>query len=534
MENGTVIDSTATAIPNIGLAGVLRIPAVRQIVMLVGVAGAVAAGLAVFIWSQTPGFVPIYSGGDMAEAAEIASALRGANIENKVHVDGSVLVDDSRLVEARMQLGELGITVDGSSRSLEEGGFGRSAEVEQKLLQQSLEAELARTISSLGAVREARVHLAMPRQSNFARQQKPAKASVFLTSYSGRVLDAKQAAAITQLVATAVPYLDRANVTIIDQHGRMLSTGEEMGDEAVAAAQLDYQLKLEEKLRRNLEEILTPLVGFGKVRVQVSADVDFSHREVAREEYDGANAAVVSRQTSETNTGSGAAKPAGVPGALTNQPPETGGEAPPEDEAVETRNTSRDSVENFEVPRTLVYEKPQPATIRRLSVAILVDDTPIVADTADAEAAAPAGLTPEEIQKLEALARDTVGFNEARGDTVTVTNARFRDAVEIEPVEPPAIWERPIVRDIAKQVLGAGVVLAIVFGVVRPMLRNVMQANAESATTTRAYAAAGGAPAPAAIPAPSFDDKVTAARNITGSDPARVAQVVKQWVAANE
>ncbi|MEM9401838.1 MAG: flagellar basal-body MS-ring/collar protein FliF [Pseudomonadota bacterium] len=531
MDNANVIDSTAVPVANLGLASVLKIPAVRQILLLVGVAGAVAAGLAVFLWSQNPSYTPIYTGNNPAEASEIADSLRAAGIEYKIDPkNGSVLVDGSRFMEANMRLGAQDILTGGSMVAFEENNFGRSEKVERTLLQQNLETKLARTIATIGTVREAQVHLALPPQSAFLRNQKQASASVMVTTFSGRMLEASQAESITQMVATAVPYLDSANVTIIDQHGRMLSTGKDMGSEALAAKQLGYQNAIEEQLKRKIEEILTPLVGIGNVRAQVSADIDFSQREVASEVYDGGNAAVVSRQVRESSMSGADAGEAGVPGATTNQPPEAGGEVPTEGEAVATRNTTSDRVENFEVPRTVTYEKPQPASIRRLSVAVLVDE----GQPADGDDAAATGFTPQQIQQLETLARQTVGLDEARGDTLTVESTVFRDTVEITPPEPPAIWEKPIVRDIAKQVLGAAVVLAIVFGVVRPMLKNVVASHTESQALTAAYPVSPGMPQPTvAIPPPSFDEKISAARNISGNDPARVAQVVKQWVGNN-
>ncbi len=531
MDNAQVIDSTAVPVSNMALGNVLGIPAVRQIMLLVGVAGAVAAGLAVFLWSQTPSFISIYDGGDSAEAAEIASALRTANIEHKINsVDGSVLVDEGRLFEARMQLGSQGILTDGGLSSMDEGAFGRSAEVERSMLNQNLEAELARTISNLGAVREARVHLALPNKTSFIRDRQRATASVVLKTQSGRMLDPEQAAAISQLVATAVPNLSQSDVTIMDQHGRMLASGNKLGNEALAASQLKYRQSVEEDLRTKVEELLTPYVGIGKVRARVSADIDFSHREVASEEYDGANAAVVSRQISETNVSGGSATPGGVPGALTNQPPEAGGVTPTEAENVAAQNNSRNSTENLMVPKTLRYEKPQPATITRLSVSVLVDST-------EEQGAEGAGLTQADIDEITEITQGVIGFDAARGDVIVVKNVPFRDRLEIEPVEAPAIWEKPIVRDIAKQVLGAAVVLAIVFGIVRPMLNNVVSSHAEGQRAAVALAAGGTVPAvaggQAALAAPNFDDKVTAARNISGHDPARVAQVVKQWVEDN-
>lgn len=529
MDNGNVIDSSAVAVNNMGIGSVLKIPAVRQVILLVGVAGAVAAGLAVFLWSQSPSYTPVYTGASAAEAAEVVSALRSANIEHKVNpVDNTVLVDASRLGDVNMLLASQGLVQD--HESIEVPGIGTSVSFEKKILQQKAEERIARTIAGLASISTARVHLVMPEQSNFIRSRDPATASVFLVTATGHYLDTKQASAIAHTVASAVPNLDPSNVTLIDQHGRMLSTGDGFSTEALAASQLEYQVSVENNLKRKLEEILTPLVGIGNVRAQVSASIDFSHRETASEEYDGDNAAVVSRQVSESSVAGSAAEPSGVPGALSNQPPETGGEEPAAAEAVASRNSTSQRVENFEVPKRITYEKPQPATITRLSIAILVDDSAAGGDEDGAT-----GLTPQQIAQLESLARETVGFDEARGDTVVVTNATFRDRVEVPEIEPTPIWEEPVLRDIAKQILGAGVVLAIVFGVVRPMLRNVVSSHAQAGAMSPAYqGATGGGVQPAvAIPAPSYDEKVAAARNISGNDPARVAQVVKQWVGDN-
>ncbi len=533
MDNANVIDSTAVPVTNLGLASVMKIPAVRQIMLLVGVAGAVAAGLAVFLWSQAPTYMPIYTGGNSTEASEVAGALRAGGFDHKYSpTDGSVLVDGSRFMEAQMHLGGQGIDAVGGQPSILDTDFGTSNAVEQELLRQELERNIARTISKMSGIRGAEVHLAMPIRSSFIRTQEETTASVHVTTFSGRMLDGSQSAAIIQMVATAVPYLSKSNVTLTDQHGRLLSSGDDMDQQAMAAAQLDYQQTLEQKYVRNLEQIITPLVGLGKVRAQVSADIDFSQREVASENYDGANAAVVSRQINETSMGGADAVAAGTPGALTNQPPATGGEVPTEAQQVATRNTTSSSTENFEIPRTVTYEKPEWGAINRLSVAILVDATP--AEGADEAAASATSLTQAEIDRIESIAREVIGFDATRGDSVVVTSAVFRDRVDIEPVEMPPIWENPVVRDIAKQVLGVAVVLAIVFGVVRPMLKNVVASHAEGQALTAAYPAAPGMPqTTVAIPPPSFDEKVAAARNISGNDPARVAQVVKQWVGDN-
>jgi flagellar M-ring protein FliF len=262
--------------------------------------------------------------------------------------------------------------------------------------------------------------------------------------------------------------------------------------------------------------------------------------EETRESFDPNRTVVRSEQINEDlRTGNGFAA-GGVPGALSNQPPEAdgieNGEATVAEE-VEAKNTSRSSVRNYEVDRTISHTRPQSSNIRRLSVAVLVDENPI---GDGAEATAP---TADEIARYTALVKEAVGFNEARGDTVVVMSQAFLQMEPAEEVEAPPFWKQAAMRDTMKQGLGAVLVLAIAFGIVRPMLRGVMASNAPAAISgeylggghssplpASAGFAAGGAP----IPPPSYNEKVAAAKNITGHDPARVAQVVKQWVANDE
>ena len=289
--------------------------------------------------------------------------------------------------------------------------------------------------------------------------------------------------------------------------------------------------------------MLTPLVGAGRVRAQVDADIDFTVLEETRESFDPATTVVRSEQISEENRSSDAGIAAGIPGALSNQPPEAS--AAPGDaaaaaasEQTQTVNTSRSSTRNFEVERTISRVRPAMGTINRLSVAVLVDDSPTGEDGQQA------ALTDADIERYTALVKEAVGFNEQRGDTVVVVNAAFRNIEPVESAEPPPFWEKPLLRDSLKQVLGAGLALALVFGVVRPMLRGVMASSGGAAVeymgSSKNFMPAGGAAAgslgggAAAISPPNYDEKVAAAKNITGHDPARVAQVVKKWVTTDE
>ena len=543
MENNNVIEGTVIPGSQLNLAGVLHIPAIRQLILLLGVAAAVAAGFAIVLWSRTPQLTPLFADLSGPDAAEVADALRGTDIEFQLDSSsGRILVPEARLHDARMQLASKGLpqgAAAGMSMLDEQSSFGVSQFMESARYQHALEAELARTISSLGSVREARVHLALPKQSTFIRDQKQASASVLLQLASGQVLESDRASAIVHLIASSVPNLDARNVTLIDQFGRMLSAGDEQAVEAQASSQFRHARRLEEIYTSRIEELLTPLIGVGRVRAQVDADVDFTVAEETRESFDPARTVVRSEQINEEKRPGSLLAAAGIPGALSNQPPEA--QASSADvaaasvaEQATATNSSRSSVRNFEVDRTISRVRPQAGTIRKLSVAVLLDDGPAEGETGET------ALTEEQIARYTALVKEAVGFNAERGDSVVVIGAAFRNAAPIEAVEPPAFWEKPVFMDATKQILGAALALGLVFGVVRPVLRSVMSASPAGAADYAGGGYLGGVASPqlaggmGALSPPKYEEKVAAAKNITGHDPARVAQVVKKWVSKNE
>ena len=541
METGTLIESSAVPSSQLNLAGVLRIPAVRQLTSLIGVAAAVAVGFAIVLWSQSPQFTQLYSDMSTAEAAEVAAALQSADIDYKVTGNGTVMVAESKLHDARLQLASVGLPQSvstGMDLMQEQSSFGVSQFMESARYQHALEAELGRTISAIGAVREARVHLALPKQTAFIRDNKGASASVLLQLYGGRVLESDQASAIVHLVASSVPNLVANDVTLIDQHGRLLSSGDEQAAGAQAATQFKFSRRLEETYKKRIEDLLTPLVGAGRVRAEVVADVDFTYTEETRESFDPARAVVRSEQISEDQTSGLGALAGGIPGALSNQPPEATGAAAnavaSESQQVAPKNSSRSSVRNFEVDRTIRHTRPMSGAIRKLSVAVLINDTPVADDETQVS------LSDADVERYTALVKEAVGFDDTRGDSVVVLNEAFLETAPLEEPPPPALWERPELREVLKQVLGAILVLAIAFGIVRPMLQGVVSGGA----ATGQYLGAGGdfsgdvgttqlAGGTAAIAGPNYDEKVAAAKNITGNDPARVAQVVKKWVSTD-
>jgi flagellar M-ring protein FliF len=529
------------------LAGILRIPAVRQVLLLIGVAASVAAGFAVVLWSQTPDYAQLYGNLEARDAAEVAEALRTAEIPYTLNTDaGSISVPATKLHDARLQLASQGLP-QGASSGMDvmngQSSFGVSQFMESARYQHALETELARTISHLGGVREARVHLAVPRQSTFIRDQRQASASVLLQLNRGRELEPEQSAAIVHLVASSVQNLSASNVTLIDQNGRLLSSANEEWSDMRTINQFKHAQRLEVLYKRRIEELLTPLVGPGRVRAQVVADLDFTVKEETREMYDPAGGVVRSEQISEERQTGSQLAATGIPGALSNQPPAAGGEPVAEGEAQEAINSSRNSTRNYEVDRTISHIRPQPGTIERLSVAVLVDDSP--AAGTESETGTPGeqaqALGEAELEQFTRLVKEAVGFDAERGDTVVVVNAAFRDAPAIGALDEPAFWEQPALRDAMKPVLGVVLVLVLAFGLVRPMLRGLLANNSASSSE---FIASGGVLMPAGMPmpqshrpaieGPSFDEKVAAAKNITSHDPARVAQVVKKWVTRDE
>lgn len=544
MDNKGIIDGAGSAPSQIGLGTILRIPAVRQILLLVGVAASVAIGFAIVQWSRTPAYTQLYRGLDTADAAQVAEALRTAGIDYKLDTgSGVVLVAESRLHDARLELASQGLpqnTEAGMDLIDDQTSFGVSQFMEGARYQHALEAELARTISHIGAVREARVHLALPKQSAFIRDQKSASASVLLQLSRSGELEPDQAAAIVNLVASSIPNLSPGNVTLIDQRGRLLSSPGSDAVDAQASSQFRYARRLEETYKQRIEELLTPLVGPGRVRAQVVASLDFTVTEETRESFDPASTAVRSEHISEEKRLDNDGVAEGIPGALSNQPPNTAANAPGAanngDPAKEAVNTSRDATRNFEVDRTISRKRPQPGTIERLSVAVLVDDSSTQAADAATDDSAEPTLSQTDVDRYTSLVKEAVGFDATRGDTVVVMNAAFRDVTEPEPVAAPKLWEKPIVRDSLKQVLGAVLVLVLGFGLVRPMLKNLIAlapASAGDYLPATATVVGSGTQAPGgqrALAGPGYDDKVKAARNIVGHDPARVAQLVRKWV----
>eukprot|EP00611_Tribonema_gayanum_P006296 TRINITY_DN155_c0_g1_i1.p2 TRINITY_DN155_c0_g1~~TRINITY_DN155_c0_g1_i1.p2 ORF type:complete len:568 (+),score=150.28 TRINITY_DN155_c0_g1_i1:5521-7224(+) len=546
------------------------LPGVRQLFAIAGVALAIAAGITLFFWAQKPNLAPLYPNLGEKDSAEVADALRASGIEFKLDgATGMVTVPADKVYEARLRLASQGLpkgSSEGMDRINKDQGFGTSQFIETARYQLALETELSRTISSLMAVKGARVHLALPKPSAFARSREQASASVLLELHPGRQLEAGQVASIVHMVASSVPNLLPSAVTVVDQYGHLLTKDGADSDADASSEQFSFSRRVEADYVRRIEQLLAPMMGVGRVSAQVAADLDFSVTEEAREAYNPNPAAIRSEQTSEEANRSGTPNGAqGIPGATSNQPPNAaqavplntvnGAPVPGSPAATAAASTatpptseSRSATRNFELDKTVSHTRRSPGSVRRLSIAVLVDNLPKANDKG---VMVPAALSAEELAKVQSLVKEAVGFDEKRGDTVTVQNAAFMPSDAMQEIAPLPIWQQPEMRDYARQGLGALVVLLIALLVVRPMLKSLMSPAAppqtvdavlETMAERRAVIAGGELSGQVGedrlslgtSPAPEvpkiYEQKLVLAKAAVAQDPKRVAQLVKNWI----
>ncbi|WP_313492809.1 flagellar basal-body MS-ring/collar protein FliF [Stenotrophomonas sp.] len=516
----------------------------RRLGLMAMITVAVAAGLFVFFWAQKPQMMPLYTGLDQKATAEATDLLRSAQIPFELDAaTGAISVPEKNVHDARLKLAGSGLTESGRlgfEMMERDPGFGVSQFVENARYQHALETELVRTISSLRPVRDARVHLAIPKPSAFTRQRDVASASVVLELRGGQQLERNQVDAIVHMVASSIPDLAPERVTVVDQSGRMLTIADPNSEAALNAAQFDQVRRLEGSYNQRIRELLEPMTGAGRVNPEVSVDMDFSVTEEARELYNAEPQKVRSEQISENTTTT--AGPQGIPGATSNTPP--GPAAAPPATAATPTETSKNATRNYELDRTLQHTRQPPGRVNRVSVAVLVDHVPRAGSNGKLS---DQPLSAAELTRVEALVKQAVGFNAERGDTVSVMNAPFvRESI---PVEAPKWWENPQVRDALRLVLGAIVVLALLFGVLRPALRQITGTpkalpGAEDPLSADVQVLDDGTEMPAlaadrlhldgtqalALPVDAYEERLRMAREAVKTDSKRVAQVVKGWV----
>ena len=537
----------------------------RQAGLMVGLAASVAIGFAVVLWSQGEDYRPLYGSLNNLDAANVVQVLDQNQIKYKLDINtGAVLVAADDVHMARLRLAELGIPgKDNTGFELldQEQPLGTSQFMENTRYHRGLEGELARTITSITSIRKARVHLAIPKRSVFVRDVRKPTASVFVEVFAGRTVEPAQVRAITNLVASSIPELNKEDVTVVDQHGSLLSTGDENDELLLAGKQHTYTQSVEESLIKRVNSILLPVVGNGNFRAEVSADIDFTAIEQAAETFNPDLPAVRSEQTlNEERVGGDIA--GGIPGALTNQPPGTTTQVPEQLDPVTgepiqpepPRNSREQATRNYELDRTISYTRHQQGTLKRLTVAVVVDDK-IVKDAEGNDTRVP--WTENELERLSILVRNAVGFSAVRGDSVNVLNYPFMGAndsllFDTSGEEVPW-WETWILPNI-KYLSGVLIVLLLIFGLLLPVFRSLTRSGQqlteqEEARQLAALEAAGlgydgmsdetvtltgGSALMLPGPEQGYEQQLNAIKGLIADDPGRVAQVVKKWINKDE
>ena len=527
----------------------LRMPGMnfRPLLLLVGVAAAVAAGVAVMLWWQGPNWTLLYGNLETADASQVVQALQTAGIKYKLNDStGAVMVPAEQVHDARLKLAAQGLPESSASsmdRINKESGLGVSQFMESARYQSALESDLARTIGSLRNVVAARVHLALTRESAFVRDHRPATASVLLQLRPGTRMEPEEVQALVHLVASSIPELSADHVTIVDQQGRLLSAPTS-AQSAIESERFAAAQRVGESYAQRIEALLVPLVGAGRVRAQVSADLDTNENEESHEQYKPDSAVVRSEQTAE-QTGAAVTAGGGVPGALTNQPPTGGTIATPPAKpatgspaaaaataaapaAVATTTpdgVTKQATRNFEIDRTLTYTHQNGGRIKRLTVAVLLDNVP---KTGEGGKSSVEPLSAAQIEDITRLVKNAVGFDESRGDSVSVVTSAFHEDITDHKPEPIPVWQKPRVQDVARLALGAAVLHALTLGVLRPMIRSL---TVQALSPVPAGGPGGLGELQVQVSPPlAYEQQIVHARTQVAQDPKRVAQVVKTWV----
>ena len=494
-----------------------RLRANPRIPLIVAAAAVVAIVIAMVLWAKQPSYSVLYNNLTDEDGGAIVTQLTQMNIPYRFAENGGALmVPEANVHELRLRLAQQGLPKGGSVgfELLDKEKFGISQFSEQVNYQRALEGELARTIESLGPVKSARVHLAMPKPTLFVREQKAPSASVTLTLQPGRALDEGQIQAIAHMVSSSVAGLPPGNVTVVDQTGRLLTRSDSAGRD-LNDAQLKYSSEVEARYQQRIEAILNPILGQGNVHAQVTAQINFDTAEQTDEKYqpnaNPSNSAIRSRQTS-TSDQSGSPYPGGVPGALSNQPapantaPVTtpnnnaangqaaNGQNNAANNASQTTSTApassgptnsrRDDTVNYELDRSIRHTKVNVGDVQRLSVAVVVNFR------ADDKGKAVA-LNEQQLKQIEDLTREAMGYSQSRGDSINVVNSQFNTTEPVTTDLP--FWQQQSffdqLMDAGKWLLVALVAFVLYRKMVRPHLVRKQAAEKAAAEAVAARAA---------------------------------------------
>lgn len=536
-------------------AGLARLDKTQKIRLGLGVVALLAIALAVFFMGRQADWRVLYANLGDKDGGAIIAQLAQMNVPYR-HAEGggAIMVPADRVHDVRLRLASQGLPKGSVAgfELMESNRFGMTQFQERLTFQRGLEGELTRSIQSLSSVQAARVHLALPNQNGFFRAQQKPSASVLLTLHPGRTLDKAQIAGIVHLVASSVPEMNPKAVSVVDDAGNLLSSSPEGQDGGVDLRKLQYAQQVEQLYTRRILDMLEPLVGEGNVKAQVSAEIDFSLVESTSEQHrpnQGAEAGAVRSQQMVEDGTPPTPQPAGVPGAVSNQPP-AASQSPINGPAQQTGaggqggdksgSLRRESLINYEVDKTVRVVRESTGQVRRLSAAVALNHRATL-DRNGKETLAP--IPPEQIEQMTALVRETIGFNPARGDSVNVVNAPFT-LPKKEEAAPTPWWQQPDLIELGRSLawplamVGAG--LLVLLGLIRPGVRLMTSAApVDKAPPPQLNALVNEAPERPGLPMPETngtalmspdETRLGEARRLALDNPAAVASIVKTWV----
>jgi flagellar M-ring protein FliF len=551
------IDNTLPATPASPLvAGFSRLSTARKLLLGLGALAMVSVLAAGFYMANRPDYRVLFANLSDKDGGAIVAQLSQMNIPYQYTEGGNaILVPADKVHDTRLRLASQGLPRGSTAgfELLDTTRLGMTQFQEKLTFQRGLEGELTRSITALNSVSDARVHLALPNQNGFFREQQKPSASVLLTLYPGRALDRTQIAGIVHLVASSVPEMDPKAVSVVDQNGNLLSQPAEGDTGGLDSQQLEYTRTLERMYTQRILDLLEPVLGRENVRAQVTADVDFSQVEQTSEQHkpnqNGEPSTVRSQQLIESNSASDQ-QAQGVPGAVANQAPGAT-TAPVNGQAAQvgvvggnnvqngssTANNRREQVINYEVDKTVQVTRNAPGNIKRLTAAVVINHR-VRTDRKGQPTTEP--LPQEQVDQITALVREAIGFSATRGDSVNVLNTAFTKTGG-DVVEQPW-WKQPDTQDLARSLAWpAGMVLLgfiLFLGMVRPTLK-MMRAPAETEK-------AGGAqqldaildeqPQRPALPVPVQNEttaemlRLEDAKRLAKENPVAVANIIKGWV----
>ena len=541
-----------------------QLPATRKALYPAIAAAVLAAVVVAVMWSRDPGYRILFTNIPDKDGGQIIQSLQQMNIPYKLEPGGIIEVPADMVHSTRLQLASQGLPKSSTVgfELLDNQKFGVSQFNEQINYQRAVEGELARSIESLSAVASARVHLAIPKQTVFLRDEQKPTASVLVMLHPGRLLEGTQVAGIVHLVSSSIPGLPVQNVTIVDQDGNLLSNMPEVadgGNGSLSRRQLVLVHQQEALLSDRVQKILEPIVGTDNVKAEVTVEMDFSEVEQANEAFkpnSPPNAAAIRSEMTSEGSGTGATQPAGVPGALSNQPPGAATAPvtltnPPGATAAAAGPSSshKDLTRNYEVDKSVQHVKQQVGQLKRVNAAVVVNFKPVLQKDGGVKSVP---LTQAEINQITNLVQEAVGFNKERGDSVKVVNAAFADrALEVEGksfLEKLTDYIVSHTTDIIKILLIALVLAYLLFGVVRPILRDVIRPKQDRgamggeeggvALTAEELAqseveAEVVAEAEANAQMAAFSELLLRAKDMAREDPRMVATIIREWLNAD-